>query len=293
MDIDGLKAFVAVCDQGSFTGAGKQLFITQPAISKRLALLEEQLQTRLFDRVGRTVDLTAAGRELYPRALAILRDVRDTERAINNLNGNVTGSLSLATSHHIGLWRLPDLLREYTQQYPGVMLDLHFMDSEVAHEALIQGELDLGIVTLAPGGRDQLTATPIWEDTLTFICASDHPLASQSNVALHDLSAFPSILPDLTTYTGRIVRQLFDSHSWKLNVIMSTNYLETIKMLISVGLGWSVLPMSMADESTCQLNIPEVHISRTLGVIHHHQRTLSNASLAFVELLKNHADPQN
>jgi DNA-binding transcriptional LysR family regulator len=290
MDIDSLKAFVAVCDEGSFTGAGKQLFITQPAISKRLALLEEQLETRLFDRIGRTVNLTAAGRELYPRAQAILRDVRDTERAISNLSGNVSGTLSLATSHHVGLWRLPDILKQYSQQYPGVMLDLHFMDSEVAHEALLQGDLDLGIVTLAPEGRDHLKAIPIWEDRLTFICAADHPLASRSMMTLQDLSSFPTILPDLTTYTGRIVRQLFDRHSLGLNVIMSTNYLETIKMLITVGLGWSVLPMSMADDATCLLNVPEVQISRTLGVIHHHQRTLSNASLVFLALLENHTD---
>ena len=71
---------------------------------------------------------------------------------------------------------------------------------------------------------------------------------------------------------------------------MSTNYLETIKMLISVGLGWSVLPHSMLDDTTCVLNVPDVQIERTLGVIHHVQRSLSNAGNAFINLLMENAD---
>lgn len=114
IDLEGVKAFIAVADTRSFSVAAERLHLTQPAVSKRIAQLENQMKVRLFDRIGRTVTLTEAGRKLEPRAKLILTNIEDTHRAISNLNNAVTGQLALATSHHIGLWRLPDILRRYT-----------------------------------------------------------------------------------------------------------------------------------------------------------------------------------
>ena len=282
IDIDGIKAFVTVADARSFSIAANKLHLTQPAVSKRIALLESQMGVRLFDRIGRTVNLTEAGRALEPRARDILMNIEDTQREISNLAGNIGGQLSLATSHHIGLWRLPQVLRTFSQRYPDVSLDLHFMDSEVAHEQIVQGNLELGIITLAPKSHDRLTAIPVWRDQLVFMCAADHPLAAHDKVYIEQLPDYPAILPDMSTFTGRIVKSLFEERGLGLDVSMSTNYLETIKMLISVGLGWSVLPISMLDSSLKVVNVPNVTIERQLGVIHHVQRTLSNAGKAFL-----------
>jgi len=288
IDLEGIKAFIAVAETGSFSIAAGRLHLTQPAVSKRIALLESQMKARLFDRIGRTVNLTEAGRELAPRARLILNSIEDTHRAINNLAGEVTGQLALATSHHIGLWRLPNILRRYTELYPEVNLDLRFMDSEVAHEQIVQGNLELGIITLAPTQHERLTSILLWVDELQFVCAPDHPLAASKEISLKELAQYPAILPDMSTFTGRIVKQLFEKASLTLNVSMSTNYLETIKMLIGVGLGWSVLPKSMLDSSLHILDLPDVEIHRELGVIHHVQRTLSNAASAFLTLVKTH-----
>lgn len=107
MDLANLNAFIAIAETGSFSGAGERLHLTQPAISKRIAGLEQQLKVRLFDRLGREVSLTEAGRALLPRAYQILNVLDDTRRALTNLTGEVSGRLTLATSHHIGLHRLP------------------------------------------------------------------------------------------------------------------------------------------------------------------------------------------
>lgn len=285
IDIDGIKAFVTVADARSFSIAANHLHLTQPAVSKRIALLENQMGVRLFDRIGRTVNLTEAGRALEPRARDILMNIEDTQREISNLAGNIGGQLSLATSHHIGLWRLPEVLRTFSQRHPDVSLDLHFMDSEVAHEQIVQGNLELGVITLAPKSHERLTAIPIWRDQLVFMCAADHPLASQEKFYIEQLPDYPAILPDMSTFTGRIVKTLFEERGLALNVSMSTNYLETIKMLVSVGLGWSVLPISMMDPSLRVINVPNVTIERQLGAIHHVQRTLSNAGKAFLDCL--------
>ncbi len=289
MEIDGLKAFLAVADAASFSAAADRLHLTQPAVSKRIALLEQQLNTRLFDRIGRTVRLTHSGQVLLTRANQILQQVEDTERAVRNLAGEVAGQLSLATSHHVGLWRLPAVLRRYIASHPGVALDLHFMDSEVAHERIIQGELEMAIITLAPSVHDKLVAEPIWRDELVFVAARGHPLSEEQNIRVDDLAEYSAILPDMTTFTGRIVKGMFEERQLPLNIGMSTNYLETIKMLIGVGLGWSVLPRTMLDDEVVLLNIDQP-IERTLGVIHHVNRTLSNAGRAFIETLRVESD---
>jgi|TARA_B100001971_G_scaffold34545_1_gene29487 DNA-binding transcriptional LysR family regulator len=286
IDLDGIKAFTTVAETSSFSLAANRLHLTQPAVSKRIALLESQMGVRLFDRIGRTVTLTEAGRALEPRALEILLSIEDTQRVISNLAGDVGGQLSLATSHHIGLWHLPQVLRAFSAQHPKVALDLHFMDSEVAYEQIVQGNLELGIITLAPTSHERLASIPIWRDELVFVCSADQPLAQNNKIYLEQLPEYPVILPDMTTFTGRIVKELFTERGLTLNVSMSTNYLETIKMLISVGLGWSVLPKSMLDDSIQVIDVPNITIERRLGIIHHVQRTLSNAATAFLDLVK-------
>ena len=96
MDLANLNAFLAIAETGSFSEAGERLHLTQPAVSKRIAGLEQQLGVRLFDRLGREIGLTEAGRALLPRAYQILNVLDDTRRALTNLSGEVSGRLVLA-----------------------------------------------------------------------------------------------------------------------------------------------------------------------------------------------------
>lgn len=164
MDLANLNAFIAIAETGSFSGAGERLHLTQPAISKRIAGLEQQLKVRLFDRLGREVGLTEAGRALLPRAYQILNVLDDTRRALTNLTGEVSGRLTLATSHHIGLHRLPPVLRTFTREYPNVALDIQFLDSEVAYEEILHGRAEVAVITLAPEPHSLVRATPVWDD---------------------------------------------------------------------------------------------------------------------------------
>jgi DNA-binding transcriptional LysR family regulator len=107
MDIAALQAFVAVADCGSFSRGAEQVHLTQPAVSKRIAALEDELGARLFDRIGRGIHLTPAGEALLGRARNVLKELEDVKRGITNLSGSISGELLLATSHHIGLHRLP------------------------------------------------------------------------------------------------------------------------------------------------------------------------------------------
>lgn len=292
MDLHTFQIFLNAAELGSFSQAGEKLFLTQPAISKRIAALEDELDARLFDRVGRRVQLTEAGRELLPRARRLLEEMSDIRRSIGNLSGRVNGSLIMGTSHHIGLHRLPPVLKAFTRRFPEVILDIRFLDSESACRAVERGTLELGVVTLPPQSLPHLEIRPLWDDPLCFAVGRDHPLAGAPSVSLEALLAYPAVLPAPATYTREILEQALAERGLELRVGMTTNYLETLKMLAVTGLGWALLPATMLDRELVELDFSGLKLSRRLGIVTHGKRTLSNAARAMIGICSERADTE-
>ncbi len=293
MDLSAYKAFIAVAEHNSFSKASEILYLTQPAVSKRIALLEAKLGSSLFDRIGRKVILNEAGKALLPVALRIMQEVKESRRVINNLSGEVSGHLSLVTSHHIGLHRLPEILKKYAQNYPQVRLDLSFMDSENACHKIEKGDFELGVVTLPLKPSKRLQITELWNDPLAIVVAPKHPLvelAQQKTITLNELAKHPSILPAIGTYTRTVIEKPIIQKQGALDVILETNYLETIHMMVSIGLGWSALPRTMLDNKLIEISVKGLTIERTLGVVQHKERSLSNAGRAFMGYLLKKSD---
>ena len=149
MDKHNLNAFITVAETKSFSSAAEILHVTQSTISKRIALLESTMGQKLFDRIARQVSVTPAGAELLPRAKHMVQEYQNAIQAINDLSGSTSGILRLAISHHLGLHRLPPILRTYAQDHPDVALDIEFMDSEKAYEQVLHGHSELAVITLA------------------------------------------------------------------------------------------------------------------------------------------------
>lgn len=301
MDAANLAAFAAVAKHQSFSSAATELHLTQPAMTKRIQTLEQYLGVRLFDRVGRRVTLTEAGRILLPKAHQWLADLDDMRRTLADFasltTGQLTGTLTMGTSHHIGLHRLPKALRAFSDQYPQVHLDIHFIDSEQAYEAVLSGELELGIATLPPIADERLLSNVIWHDPLSFVAASNHPLialAQQRPLLASDLAEHQAILPAENTFTRQIAERMFAQQGLTLRASMETNYLETIKMMVSIGLGWSLLPSNLCDNDVHALPVAGVNIHRELGVLYHPKRSLSRAASVMLALLQQESDaPQS
>ena len=293
MDTQLLIAFTCVAQQQSFSLAAHTLGLTQSAVSKRIAILEKQLSHSLFDRVGRQIFLTEAGRTLLPRAKHILDAIADTQRLMEQQTGTVTGELRLATSHHIGIHRLPEVLKHFTQQHPNVHLQIHFIDSEKANNAIINGDYDLAVITLPnipkEDGSQTIQLHSLWHDPMDVVTNHQHPLTQQKNISIKDLSEYPAILPDITTRTTGLIKDRFTQNNQPLNITMTTNHLDAIKMMVSVGLGWSMLPSTLVDSSLRKLAVKKMIVSRELGCIHHRQRALSNAARAMLHCLQKHA----
>ncbi len=286
MDIASLQSFLAVAETASFSRAAERVFLTQPAVSKRIAALESELDTPLFDRIGRRVQLTEAGRALFARANQVLKDLDDIKRSITNIAGEVAGELRFATSHHIGLHRLPGTLKHFHRQYPQVRLDLRFMDSERACAAVAAGDLEMAIVTLPPSAPPSLKLEPVWDDPLDIVVSPAHALAGKTTVDVAQLLDYPAILPGPGTYTREIILKALGARRDRIQIGMNTNYLEVLKMLASIGLGWSALPRTMIDESLAVVQIKKMNLQRQLGTVTHSARTLSNAARAMMNLVR-------
>ena len=285
METANLRAFVQVALTRSFSAAARELHLTQPAVSKRIATLETQLSARLFDRIGRRVRLTEAGATLLPRARRILSELRASTRAIRNLDGRVQGPMLIGTSHHVGLHKLPPVLSAYTRGYPQVELDIRFLDSEVIVQEVERGELELGIATLPETPPEGVVTTPVWRDELVIATSAEHPLAGLKCVDAAMLSRHRAILPGRGTYTRRIIEKAVAPLGATLKISLETNYLETIKMMVSVGLGWSILPRQMLDADFSTMRLRDTDMFRVLGVVRHGGFTLSNAARAMLETI--------
>jgi len=286
MDISALQAFLAVAESGSFSRAAERIYLTQPAISKRIATLEKELDARLFDRIGRGIHLTPAGEALLTRARSVLKELEDVKRGITNLSGAIAGELLVATSHHIGLHRLPGLLKQFHETYTQVRLNLQFMDSEKACQAVARGDLELAVVTLPPKAAAPLKTEKIWDDPLDIVVSPGHPLARELHVSFSRLLDYPAILPGPGTYTREIILNAFGRLRDRIQVGMATNYLEVLKMLAAIGLGWSALPRTMIDSGLRVIQLEKGEIKRELGIVTHEKRTISNAGQAMIRIIR-------
>jgi len=285
MDIQNICAFLTVAETASFSRAAEKLFLTQPAISQRISTLELSLDCQLFDRLGKKIQLTQAGEALIPGYQRIMAEIDESKRIISNLRKEVSGHLRFGTSHHIGLHRLPPVLRHYSNQYPEVELDIQFMDSEQAAERILKGSIELALITLPDKTEKPLTTVPIWFDAMQCVTANDHVLAKQNTVSSKQLSQHGALLQSHSTHTRDIIDHALKLHA-NAKIIMESNYLETIKAMIQNGLGWGVLPESMIDPSLHTLKIKGVKMERHLGVLLHASRTLSSPASALLNILK-------
>ncbi len=286
MQIAQIHAFLAVAEHESFTMAAEHLHITQPAVSKRIRHLEDSLKTTLFDRIGKRIILTPDGLVFRPHAERILYEMKSFRADMSHRNNRPSGTLTLATSHHIGLHRLPQVLRDFKIEFPDVDLDLHFMDSEDACVAIANNDLELAVVTLPEYPDESLSLEPVWIDELVVVMATDHDLASHSQIEPGQLLNKPAILPSIGTFTRKIINSYFSTKKDSMKVILETNYLETIKVMVAANLGWSVLPVSMVDKTLVGRRLKGLDIARPLGIVIHKNRTLSLSSRAMISMLR-------
>ena len=286
MDTQNLKAFYATAQERSFSKAAQNLYITQPAISKRVANLEDFLGCKLFNRIGRKISLTQAGNVLMPKVANILRELEGMHSLLKDLDEGINGFINIATSHHIGRHRLPPFIKKFMLNYPQAELDINFLESDKIYSEILEGNYDLAIATLSLSLPPQIETIPLWQDELCIMVSNTHSLSDKESVNLADLNKVASILPNYVTSTYQCVKNIFEQHKAPLIINKIVNNLDSIKVLLEAGIGWGVLPKNMKSDELHIIEIDNIKFIRTLGILYHKNKVSNKVANAFMNVLK-------
>lgn len=289
MDFYQLTYFKKVAESGSISRAAEKLLLTQPAVSKQIKKLENELGERLFDRIGKKVFLTHAGEKLYTHADNILRSVAAAKTAVRDLSEDCSGELIIGASDHISIHRLPSVLKSYITSFPKVDLKLRCHRSEAIHEMVARNQVDLGIITL-PKPEPTMIIKTIWKDTMSLVFVKNHPLRSLQRVKLKDTLDYGMILTETGTETRSYFDAAFAEKGLRPHVSMEVAYIETIKALVRAGLGISILPDKAVESEVksgelVKTTIIDAKFSRNLGVIYLKDKFLSRPVQEFLNIL--------
>ncbi len=286
MDVKNLMTFLEVADTKSFSISASNLKITQPAVSKRVATLEEQLSTRLFDRVGKKILLTETAEMLLPSARKIVSEIDYIEDLICQPGNRITGKLSICTSPHIASGCLPDVLTTFASQHPEVEISVEVKNSTDVVEDIENGVYDIGICELAGLTTIDLQCTRLRSEKLNIVVAKHHSLASYPIVRPEDLASHASILPPETTASRVLLsRALAVTGHREKNAIVMPNF-NALARMVETGLGWGILPASFPSaEAFVVLDVVDVNLELNTYLLCHSAITQSHAATAFVEKL--------
>jgi DNA-binding transcriptional LysR family regulator len=241
MDVQSLRYYVEVVRQGGFTRASETLHVTQPALSKSVKALEEELGTALLVRERKRVRPTDAGRIVLERARGVLDALRGLEEDVVALSALRRGRLRVGMPPIAGVAFFAPLLAEYHQLYPGILLELR---EEGSHnlEALVRGrELDVGAVVL-PTDEETFATSPIVRDALRAVVHPSHPLARRREVKLRDLAGTPFVLyrPEFALH-GHILDACRRS-GFEPMVVSESSHWDFIVAMVAANIGLAFLP---------------------------------------------------
>lgn len=292
MELRQLATFVRVTQEASFTKAAELLFLTQPAVTRQIAGLEEEFHTRLLERLGRRVELTSAGEALYRYAVEMLRLAGEAERAVADVSSGSAGRLTVGASSTMATYVLPLLLRKFREKLPGVELSVHTGPSARVADMVLSNEVDVGVV-IGPQPHPGLVEIPLAEDATGVVVYPDHPLARRGGpVSAEELQGNPLILMEEGTNLRAYVDRLLSPERVADRVAMELDNVEAIKKMIEARLGISLLPLvSVQGEVEAgrlvALPLTDVPIAqRHLAAIYRQDKYLSASLKAFLSLLE-------
>jgi DNA-binding transcriptional LysR family regulator len=293
LDVHALKVFVAVAQNLSFTRAAETLFLTQSAVSHQVAAAERELDAQLFERRGRTIELTAAGRVLLDRARRVFAAFDEAVEAVKQAAAPGVGRLRIGASPTACQYLVPDSLREFRECFPGYLLAINPADSPVLAERVLDGSIDLGIM-IRPEQRERggrLAYHDLFADELGFLVSPLHAWARKGKVDRREMAEQRMVLYSRGSATYRAVERWFLKMKTPLRDPIELGSMEAIKELVKLGLGISVMAPwvarpELAQKSLVWLPLPGRKLRRQWSVAAPAGKTLSLAEQTFIGLCR-------
>lgn len=285
MTLDALRYFCAVVDTGSFRLAAERVHRSQPAVSQRMKALEREFQRTLFDR--KTGTPTPAGKVVYNRGLALIREADSLARELNDFDEAADHELRVGTSDTNALYFLPPYVKAFAKKMPRTRLVVISRSTDAVAEGVERGELDLGIVTL-PIAQERLEARELFKQRLVLVVPKSHALGNRRRLSLSTLNEESFVLLEEQTRTGTLLREYFMQQGFEPQVVLDSGSFEVIKRYVVEGVGLSFLPkivITKADRaSLATLKVTGLPAIR-IGAIWRKGAYQTKAAQAFLNLL--------
>ncbi len=238
-----LQVFHTVARLLSFTKAADELHMTQPAVTFQVRQLEEQFNTRLFDRTHNRISLTEAGHRVFESAGKIFQLYAEMDNSVRELTGDISGILILGASTTIAEYMLPVLLGDFKEKFPDVVIRLKVANTDGIVSQVENNMIDLGVVE-APVSNKNLVVEQCREDELVLIVPPAHELASRDVISLIEITKYPFICREEGSGTREVMIESMNAagiSNADLSVSMELGSLEAIKGAVEAGMGVSVL----------------------------------------------------
>lgn len=239
MELEQLRQFLKVAELGSFTRAAEAIGLSQPALSRSIARLEEELGQPLFERQTRKVVLCDAGQLLLERARTVLTIVDDVRTEI--CDDGQSGRLRIAAIPTIAPYFLPACLRTFQQEFPRAKLVVQEETTENLLKKLADGELDLAVAALPIPAR-YLQIQPLFEEELLLVTSANHPLTRKKAVRTADLHDYPFVLLGETHCLADNVITFCRQQTFHPVTVERTSQLAMVQELVALGHGISLIP---------------------------------------------------
>ena len=292
MDIEGIRTFLAIAELGGFTRAGRRLHRSQPAISRRLGILEHELGAPLFERLRGRARLTEAGRAFLPHAEAALASIKDGQEAVRGLQAGIGGAVSLALVGTLADTEIVGALRDFAARAKGVRLELRTASSREVADLVRRGEATVGLRYFAIE-RPELVSLDAGSEAMLVVAAPGHRLAGRRvhdtrRLARERWIGFPPT-PGERDSGHVLARQLVSAGLDGADVTLIDS-LTAQKRLAQAGFGLALVPESSVRDELRQgalvaLDIPAMRTSIPIAAIYRRNGYLSPAAKALLALL--------
>jgi DNA-binding transcriptional LysR family regulator len=287
-----LQVFHAVAKHLSFTKAAETLFMTQPAVTFQVKQLEEQLNTRLFDRTQGRISLTPAGEIAFQYASRILALSAELETRLKELGGQAAGPLLIGASMTIGEYVLPQLIGSFKARYPAVLPTLFVGNSEAVQERVAERSLDLGFIE-GDSHLSTLHSEVCCEDELQVVCAPSHPLAKEAFALPATLTQHPYIGREAGSGTRAVIDRYLQQAGVapdSINRVVELGSPEAIKGLAATGMGFAIMSRVIVAKELELGQLVQVplqpRLMRNFSVVYAKERFHSRLVGAFLQFAK-------
>ncbi len=284
-----LKTFVGVAKTMSFRAAAERNFITQPAVSQHIRFIEKNLNVSLFERRGKNVLLTPAGKAFLPYAENILKQYEDAQAHMRELENKFGGTIHLATIYSIGLYELKPVVQKFLKKYPQVNLHLEYQKSSTIYEMVANRTVDFGMVAF-PQKRSGVVAQTLVEDELVLAQSPQQRVISRKGITLKDLEGVKLIGFATGTATGKVIQHFFANKKVRPDIRHEYDNIELIKSAVILGLGCALLPLKtilreLKDKTLEIVAVKGLDIKRPIGVLYPGNKVFTKTTRTFYEML--------